>query len=127
MFLMQSPYPSLQTTLLLPSPQLGNTKNLTSTVQIVRTIDGTPYTYIKPKRGRKQFNWDFLTSKEKALEAKEIVQRYAGSVWKITDHNEDVYIGYVTINPFETSGAGRAGGWPSAEACTFTISFEERV
>ena len=127
MFLMQAPHPALQTTLLLPSPEIGNNKNLTSTVQIVRTIDGTPYSYVKPKRGRRQFTWDFITTKEKALETKNVIKRYAGNVWKITDHNQDIFLGYITINPFESTGDGRAGGWPSNEACTFSISFEERV
>lgn len=127
MFILQAPFPALQTTILLPSAELGNKENLSSSVQTIRAIDGTLYTYIKEKRARKVYSWDFLTSRDKADETKEFVRRYAGSLVMSIDHNNVKRVGYITINPIEFSGAGRADGWPSGEACTFTIQLEEKI
>ena len=52
-FVIQAPYPLLQSTLLLPSPREGNQKNLAATVETMRSMNGKLYTYIKAKRGRK--------------------------------------------------------------------------
>ena len=73
-FVIQGPYPAMKTTLLLPSPLEGNNKGNSATVQTIRAMDGKVYTYIKSKRARQGFNWDFLASKDKALEAKEFVK-----------------------------------------------------
>jgi hypothetical protein len=91
-------------------------------------MDGTLYTYIKTKRARQGFNWDFLTSKDKALEAKEFIKGFASGLVRVTDHRGTTMIGYITINPLDESGEGRAGGWgKNQEAYRFTIEFEERV
>ena len=126
-FLVQAPWPALQTTLVTPSPSLGNNKNLASTVQTIRAMDGTVYTYVKSKRGRKVFSWDFLATREKTLEVKEFVRLYAGSVVLVTDHNGDKFRGYMTMNPLELKGEGRAGGYPSGEVYRYTLQLEELV
>ena len=95
----------MQSTLLLPSPKIANQKNLASSVQVLRSMNGTVFTYVKPKRGRKVQRWDFVTTKD----------------------NEDVFIGYITINPLEVSGEGRAVGFPSNEVYRWTLSLEEKV
>lgn len=127
-FVIQGPYPNMRTTLLLPSPEEGNTDNLQSSVQILRSMNGKVYTYIKPKRGRQRYRWDFVASKDKGLEAKDFVKQYAGDLVQIVDHNEVLRIGWLTINPFETLGEGRANPWGERkEAVGFSIEFEERV
>ena len=126
-FLLQAPYPLLQSSLLLPSPRLGNQQNLASSVQSIRSMNGVLYTYIKPKRSRMVYQWDFLGTKDKGRETVEFVNDYAGGLVKITDHEEVQRIGYITINPIELSGNGRAGGYPSGEVYRWTISFEEKV
>jgi hypothetical protein len=118
----------MTSTLLLPSPLEGNTEANAATVQTVRAMDGTVYTYIKSKRGRRRHNWNFVTSKDKALETKEFVKLFADEVVKTVDHNGTVRIGWITINPLEQSGEGRAGGWgKNEEAYQYSIAFEERV
>jgi len=127
-FIIQAPYPGLKTTLLLPSPNRGNNEQLRASIQTLRAIDGTLYTYVKPKRGRRAFRWEFLTAKDKALEVKEFISKYNGGLVKTVDHEDVLRIGYITINPLETRGEGRAGGWGKIqEAVSFTIEFEERV
>lgn len=127
MFLIQAPFPLFKTTCLLPSPLVGNNRALTATVQTLRAVDGTLYTYIKPKRGRRAYGWDFIVAKDKALEVKEFIRLYGGSVVRCVDHNEESHLGYLTMNPIELMGEGRAAGWPGGEAYKLTIRLEEKV
>ena len=52
---------------------------------------------------------------------------YAGGPVRIIDHEEASMVGYITINPLELAGEGRAAGYPSGEVYRWTISFEEKV
>jgi hypothetical protein len=127
-FIMQGPYPAMKTTVLMPSPKVGNNKGNASTVQVLRAMDGTTYTYIKSKRARQVQSWDFVTSKDKAREVREFVRIHADGLVRITDHRDTALVGYVTINPFESRGDGRAGSWGEIEeAVRFTLEFEEKV
>ena len=128
-FVIQGPFPEMKTTLLLPSPETGNVQQPRHSVQTMRAMDGTLYTYRKPKRDRRLFRWDFTTAKRKGRETREFVREYAGDLVRVTDHEGTVRIGYLTINPWEARGDGRAGGWDDTvpEAVQFTIEFEERV
>lgn len=126
-FVVQAPLPLVQTTLLLPSPLVGNQKNLASTVETIRSMNGRVYTYIKSKRGRMVYQWDFRTTKDKAREAREFIRIYNGKVVRVTDHNDSKIEGYITVNPLEFRGDGRAGGYPSGEVYTWTLSIEENV
>jgi len=126
-FLIQGPYPLMQSTLLMPSPREGNQKNLACTVQTMRSMNGTVYTFVKDKRGRRVWQWDFVGTKEKGREAIEFVRRYSGGLVRATDDDANTILGYITINPMEVEGLGRAAGWPSSEAARWTISIEEKV
>jgi hypothetical protein len=127
-FVIQGPYPLMTSSLVMPSPLVGNTEANTATVSTVRAMDGTVYTYVKTKRGRRVFNWNFVTSKDKALEAKEFIKLFASGLVRVTDQLEVVRIGYITINPLEQGGEGRASGWgKNEEAYQYSITFEERV
>ena len=126
-FVIQAPYPLMQSTLLLPSPREGNQKGLASTVQTMRSMNGKLYTYIKSKRARQAMQWDFVGTKDKGREAVAFVSAWAGGPVRIKDHKEVLRVGYLTINPLELAGEGRAEGYPSGEVYRWTISFEEKV
>lgn len=125
--IIQAPYPLMQSTLLLPSPREGNQKNLASSVETMRSMNGKIYTYIKSKRSRMVLQWDFIGTKEKGRESVEFIKLYAGGLVRVTDHEGTIFIGYITVNPLELSGEGRAGGYPSKEVYSWTISMEENV
>jgi len=125
-FLIAGPYPSLRTTTLLPSPRWGDSKAIGGTFISMRAMDGTLYTYVKSRNGKKKLRWDFELSRNKAMELREFFKAYFGEAVKITDHDGDVWIGYLINNPFEFATSGRAGGWPGGESMTVTIDFEEK-
>jgi hypothetical protein len=90
-------------------------------------MDGTLYTNVKTRAGRKRFRWDFEISRHKAIELREFINSYFGSCIQVTDHNNETHVGYLKNNPFEFSGVGRAGpAWPGGETMSITIEFEEK-
>lgn len=126
-FIMKAPYPGVRTTTVMPSPKWGDSKGLTATVQSMRAVDGTLYTYVKSRNGRKKYNWEFEISRHKALELRAFINSYVGKLIQVIDHDGDTILGYLRNNPFEFAGAGRAGdGWPGGETMTVILEFEER-
>ena len=125
-FIMKAPYPGFKTTTLLPAPRWGDSKALTATIISMRAVDGTVYTYVKSRNNRKRFQWEFEIARNKALELREFINSYQGKLIQVTDHDGDVWVGYLRNNPFELSGAGRAKDFPGGETMTIQLEFEER-
>ncbi len=127
MFQFQAPYPSLQTTSVLPNPRFGDAENLRVAISMKRTMDGTRYTYIKRKGGRK-LQWTFKLTRNKGLEVRAFIQSYFTSKIKVIDHNDRVWIGNLTNNPFEFDTPSRAAPaispTPRGENQVITIEFE---
>ena len=127
MFTLQAPHPSLQTTTILPNPKFGDSESLRSEVKVKRAMDGTRYTYIKRKGGRKLL-WTFKVTRNKGLEIRAFIQSYYASTVVVTDHNDRVWIGHFTNNPFELSTDSRAAPaivpMPRGESVVITIEFE---
>lgn len=116
----------MQTTTVLPNPAFGDTVGLTSTVKTMRAMDGTLYSHVQTRTGRKRLKWEFTISRNKALELREFIDKYFGSMMQATDHNGDVWVGFLKNNPFEFAGRGRAASWPGGEVMNISIEFEEK-
>lgn len=125
-FLMKAPYPGVQTTTLLPAPKWGDSKALTATIQTMRAVDGTLYTYVKSRSGRRKFQWEFEIARNKALELREFINSYRGALIQVIDHDGDTWLGYLRNNPFEFAGAGRAVDFPGGETMQINLEFEEK-
>jgi hypothetical protein len=125
MFIIESPYPTVQTTIILPSPAWGDSSTPMAALKTLRTMTGALYTYVSSKDHRKKCNWDFTLSRNKALELKAFYNAYSGSKVKITDHDGLIWIGYIQVNPFELTGTQRAVNFPGNETMDVTIDFEE--
>jgi hypothetical protein len=125
MFIIEAPYPTAQTTIVLPSPAWGNSSTPAAVLKTLRTMAGDLYTYISIKNNRKKCNWDFTLSRHKALELKAFYTSYNGSKVKIIDHDGVTWIGYIQINPFEVTGTQRAVNFPGGETMDVTLEFEE--
>jgi len=127
MFVIQAPYPLLQTTTVLPSPQFSDAEGLVHTVSRKLAMDGTRYTYVK-KRERSKLHWTFRLTRNKSLELRAFVMAYFASKIKVTDHNDRVWSGNFTNNPFEFDTAERAAPaispMPRGEVVNVTLEFE---
>ncbi len=126
MFILRAPYPYVTTTTVMPSPRWSDSKALGAIVNRMRAMDGTLYTYVNSKNGRRIYQWSFELARNKALELREFLDSYFSYKIQITDHNDDVLIGYIRNNPFDFEGLGRAAGWPGDETMTITLEFEEQ-
>ena len=100
-FQLQAPYPSLQTTTLLPDPQFGDQEANMDTVSRKMAMDGTQYTYVKRRGGRRKLRWVFQVSRNKGLELRAFIQSYYASTIKVVDHHGRTWVGNFTSNPFE--------------------------
>ena len=126
MFVLRAPYPSLQTTTLLPSPRFSDQDALKATVKSARSMNGVQYTHVMSREGLHKLKWDFRLARHKAMELREFINSYYDELIQVTDHNAVIWIGYLKNNPFEFTGDSRAGGWPGEELTTVTLEFEER-
>ena len=128
MFQMQAPYPTLQTTTLLPSPQFSDQEALLDTVTRKLAMDGTRYAYVKRRGGRRKLKWTFQLSRNKGLELQAFIWSYFASKVMVVDHNGRVWVGNFTNNPFEfnTSDAARPAiaPMPRGELQQIDIEFE---
>ncbi len=128
MFYLQAPYPTLQTASVLPDPKFSDSEALTDAVSVKRAMDGTRYTYIKTKAGRRKLKWVFQLTRNKGLELRAFIQSYFASKIYVIDHNQRVWVGNFTNNPFEFDTPERAAparqGWPVGELQTIDIEFE---
>ena len=71
MFILRAPYPYIATTTVMPSPAWSDSKALAATVTTMRAVDGTLYSYVTTRAGRKRFIWTFEIARHKALELRE--------------------------------------------------------
>ncbi len=127
MFYLQAPYPKIQTSSLLPHPVFGDSESLRVALATKRAMDGTLYTYVKRKGGRK-LQWTFNLTRNKSLEVRAFIQAYFASVIKVTDHTGRMWVGSFVNNPFELSTDKRAAPaispMPRGESVSITLEFE---
>lgn len=128
MFEVAAPYPLLQTTTLLPDPQFSDQESLAVTVSRKTAMDGTRYTYVKRKDERRKLKWSFRLSRNKGLELRAFIFSYFASKIKVIDHNDRIWIGNFTSNPFEFDTSDRAAPaiapMPRGEIVNIEIEFE---
>jgi hypothetical protein len=126
MFEFAAPHPGIQTISLLPNPQFSDGEALTASLSVKRATDGTLYTYVKTKGGRRKLTWTFRLLRPKALELRAFLQSYFASTIRATDHNGRIWLGNFTNNPFEfdTDSGGPFIGGLRGEMQTITIEFE---
>jgi len=128
MFTFEAPYPSIQTTSLLPNPQFSDQEGLLDTVTRKLAMDGTRYTYVKRRSGRRKMQWTFRLTRNKSLEVREFIRVYFASKVRVTDHNGRIWLGNFMNNPFEFEGSAKAAPTifplPRGETYTIEIEFE---
>jgi hypothetical protein len=128
MFTFEAPYPAIQTTSLLPNPQFSDQEGSLASVTRKLALDGTRYTYVKRRNGRRKLKWTFRLSRPKGLEFRAFIRAYFASVVRVTDHNGRAWIGNLVNNPFEFETTDRAAPaiapLPRGELMTVDIEFE---
>ena len=128
MFYLHAPFPTMQTVTILPDPKFSDAMSLTDAVTVKRAMDGTRYTYVKTKGGRRKLKWVFQMTRNKGLELRAFIQSYFASKIYVIDHLGRKWVGYMMNNPFEFDTTERAAparqGWPRGEIQVLTLEFE---
>ena len=128
MMTLQAPYPAVETATLLPDPELSDSEGLAVAVTRKLAMDGTRYTFVKRKDGRRKLQWTLRLTRNKALELRAFLFAYFASKVQIIDHEGRVWLGYFTQNPFEFETPERAAPairpLPLGETQTVMLEFE---
>lgn len=120
----EAPFPTPEVTIVVPNPRFDNGKSLTSDITILYAMDGTEYSYVRKRGGKKKYLWTFNLSKDKSDELLNFLQEY-GSDKVLIDWEGTLLAGYFSANPIELRTTERAGSWPGGELVTMTIEFQE--
>lgn len=119
-----APYPAIQTVTRLPNPQFGDGESLTNEVATKRAMDGTLYTYVKSKAGRRRITLPIQISRMKGLELRAFIRSYYATPIRLTDHLGQVWVGHLVNNPFEFSTTKRSLHSPGGEMQNIQIELE---
>ena len=125
MFKIEAPSPGYQTTIILPSPDWGDSVEIAASMTSVRAMDGTLYTYVKQRDGRKRLQFTFKIARSKALELRAFIKVYYRTAMRLTDHNNDKWTVYLRDNPFSFTGGSKAEPFPGGELMSIALNFEE--
>lgn len=118
MIILQAPWPKVETTTILRSPQFNDVQARQNTINIKRAMDGTKTTYVKTTNSRYKLTYQFLISRMKGLELRAFIQSYYGSKIKLVNHKGEIWIVNFISNPFAFETIG------SPEDMTITLEFE---
>ncbi len=103
---LQAPLPEVQTTTLLPNPQLTDVASRRHEFDIFRAIDGTKRTSVKSDN-RQQLSYTFLLNPLKAEELKRFIQSYYRSKIRLINHKNEIWEGWLTSNPVSFSAGAK--------------------
>lgn len=119
-----APWPEAACRIYLPNPSYGDSEGLTIEVNPKRAMDGTLYTYVKSKGGRRKILLSFTMTRLKAIEFSRFLNMYISKQIKIVDHLNRSWIGYITSNPVEFNTAKRGAVGGGGELVNAEIEFE---
>lgn len=104
---LQAPHSLIQTTIMLPSPQLGDAVMPQSEVTISNSMSGQVYSYVK-SNDRLKIIWEFnALTLEKATELREFIDTYLNYSWRAVDHIDRVYVVNLVNVPVEFTSVSR--------------------
>ncbi len=99
---LQAPYELIQTTILLPSPELGDYTSPQVKTSIRNSENGVIYSTVKSNLGIK-FEWDFRLTHAKARELRLFLDNYNSKFWRVTTWEDEMYKMKLLTNPVDFS------------------------
>ncbi len=101
-----STYPGLGDSLVLPSPEWQDTVTPDNVVNILRTMNGDYWSYVK-KSDIRIVEYALVLMDRKAAELRDFYRLTAGELLALTDHREAVYVGTLREEPLTLSNDRR--------------------
>ena len=93
-------------TVVLRTPQLNDSQNVNSAIDLKKTMTGTVFTYVK----NSQFStlkYTFFLGRQKSLELEGFLETYCNQVMALTNWKGEIWIGNIINNPFEFTANAR--------------------
>lgn len=107
--------------LVLPCPLFGDTQSLSDSMVLKKTMTGLIYTYVKQSDLQK-LKYDFLISKNKALEVRSFLQLYYSDRFTMNNWKGENWLVFITNDPIDMVTSGI---WdPGQESVKVTLEFE---
>lgn len=121
--IMQAPADFIQTSIVLPSPKIGDNYTPQKSVNMVVMNDGKKWTYIKNAPGTK-LQYTFELTYMKRIELEYFIRSYRGCKFQIIDHHDEIFNCILVSNPieFKTIRKGEQADCP--EISTVTLEFQ---
>lgn len=113
---LQAPYPGIEVSSILPSPEFSDTKGQKHAITIHRSMDGTTRTYVK-SNNRFGLRMNFILTRAKSLEVREFINLYNSQHILLTTHRGEKWDVLLVNNPFEF-------GFPAGDRIEITLEFE---
>ncbi len=105
----------------LPAPQLNDERGHVSKMLIQRSMNGGTLA-LKQSSSRQKLKYIFRVDKAKAFELRAFLESQVSQVVKMTTWDAQIWLVYVTNNPFELQNAGRSA--PADEYSTIELELE---
>jgi hypothetical protein len=120
--LLQAPFVSPESSILLPCPLFGDGENLSSTMSLRRSMNGATKTYIKTN-SRRRLTYTFrILDRDKSLEFINFVKKHNSDKMKLTNWKGEVWDVNFLTNPFDFVHTGRSA--PCGNRTDINIEFE---
>jgi hypothetical protein len=119
--MLQAPFNLIQTTVVLPNPLLNDNEGLVSNIMLRRSMDNTPYTYIKRSNSR-VLKYTFTLNRLKALELEAFFDAYSGADIKMLNWKGELWKVKLITNPIDFVQTRRAE--PGGDQTDVNLEFE---
>lgn len=119
-FVMMAPHQLVQTTMLLPSPEFGDSDNIVAAINLKRSMNNTKRTYINVPSDE-YLIYEFILTRGKTLEVIEFLKIYYPYDVRIINHKNETYVCKIMTDPFDFSL------FRVAEESTFRLELRGRL
>lgn len=124
MIKLRAPYPTLQTMIVLPNPQFGDSEAPQDKVDVRRAMDGTMYSYVHSGQGNTELDYELNITRMKALELSAFLRSYQAFQMQLTDHLGKVWLGTVKSDVVDLVASAIDKTKPGGERATVRFQFE---
>lgn len=99
-FVMMAPHSLVQTTMLLPSPEFGDSDNIVAAINLKRSMNGKKRTYINTVPDE-HLIYEFNLTRGKTLEVIEFIKIYYPHYVRIINHKSETWVAKIMNDPFD--------------------------
>ena len=117
----QAPFDFIQTSMVTPSPLMGDTENLISNLTLHRSMSGSIRTHVKSSNNRR-LKYTFSVDRPKGLEMEAFFQAYNGSIIKMINWKGEIWKVKLVNNPLDFVQTRRAE--PNGDRTEVNIELE---